>query len=233
MGPSRTYDAPVRILLIEDERGIADFVEKALRAAGHQVDACTDGRDGERHALSTDVDLVILDRMLPGREGVEVLSSIRAVKPELPVIMLTALDGVDDKVRALDAGATDYVTKPFSVDELLARVRAHLRKPTQTTATVLTGAGIEVDLLSRDVHRDGRPIRLSAKEFELLVHFMRHPNQVLSREQLLSGVWGYDYEPQTNVIEVYVGYLRKKLGLPGRPAPIETIRSAGYRFTAR
>ena len=125
----------MRILLIEDELGIADFVEKALRAAGHQVDACTDGRDGERHALSTDVDLVILDRMLPGREGVEVLSGIRAVKPELPVIMLTALDGVDDKVRALDAGATDYVTKPFSVDELLARVRAHLRKPTQAAAT--------------------------------------------------------------------------------------------------
>ena len=159
MGAPPTYDAPVRILLIEDERGIADFVEKALRAAGHQVDACTDGRDGEHHALSTDVDLVILDRMLPGREGVEVLSGIRAVKPELPVIMLTALDGVDDKVRALDAGATDYVTKPFSVDELLARVRAHLRKPTQTAATVLTGAGIEVDLLSRDVHRDGHPIR--------------------------------------------------------------------------
>ena len=233
MGARPTYDAPVRILLIEDELGIADFVEKALRAAGHQVDACTDGRDGERHALSTDVDLVILDRMLPGREGVEVLSGIRAVKPELPVIMLTALDGVDDKVRALDAGATDYVTKPFSVDELLARVRAHLRKPTQTAATVLTGAGIEVDLLSRDVHRDGHPIRLSAKEFELLVHFMRHPNQVLSREQLLSGVWGYDFDPQTNVVEVYVGYLRKKLSLPDQPAPIKTIRSAGYRFMAR
>ena len=233
MGAPPTYDAPVRILLIEDEPGIADFVEKALRAAGHQVDACTDGRDGERHALSTDVDLVILDRMLPGREGVEVLSGIRAAKPELPVIMLTALDGVDDKVRALDAGATDYVTKPFSVDELLARVRAHLRKPTQTSATVLTGAGIEVDLLSRDVHRDGNPIRLSAKEFELLVHFMRHPNQVLSREQLLSGVWGYDFDPQTNVVEVYVGYLRKKLSLPEQPAPITTIRSAGYRFMAR
>ncbi len=233
MGVAPTYDAPVRILLIEDELGIADFVEKALRAAGHQVDACTDGRDGERHALSTDVDLVILDRMLPGREGVEVLSGIRAAKPELPVIMLTALDGVDDKVRALDAGATDYVTKPFSVDELLARVRAHLRKPTQAAATVLTGAGIEVDLLSRDVHRDGHPIRLSAKEFELLVHFMRHPNQVLSREQLLSGVWGYDFDPQTNVVEVYVGYLRKKLSLPDKPAPIKTIRSAGYRFMAR
>ena len=147
--------------------------------------------------------------------------------------MLTALGEVDDKVRALDAGATDYMTKPFSVDELLARVRAHLRTPVQPEATRLSAGGIDLDLLSREVERDGQPVRLSAKEFELLAHFMRHPNQVLSREQLLSGVWGYDFEPQTNVIEVYVGYLRKKLGQPGRPAPIETIRSAGDRFSAR
>jgi DNA-binding response OmpR family regulator len=223
----------VRILLIEDEARISEFLQKALRAQGHQVDVCADGVEGERQALGTDVDLVIVDRLLPGREGVEVLRGIRAIKPELPVIMLTALDGVDDKVQALDAGATDYVTKPFSVDELLARVRAHLRRPTQTAATRLTGADIEVDLLSREVRREGRPVRLSAKEFELLVHFMRHPNQVLSREQLLNGVWGYDFDPQTNVIEVYVGYLRKKLGVPESPAPIETVRSAGYRFVAR
>lgn len=223
----------MRILLIEDEAGIAEFVEKALRAQGHQVDACSDGLEGERRALATDVDLVILDRLLPGRNGLEVLRGIRSAKPELPVIMLTALGEVDDKVQALDAGATDYVTKPFSVDELLARVRAHLRRPTQAEATRLRGAGIDVDLLSREVQCDGQPVRLSAKEFELLVHFMRHPNQVLSREQLLSGVWGYDFDPQTNVIEVYVGYLRKKLGRTGRPAPIDTVRSAGYRFSAR
>lgn len=224
---------PVRILLIEDEAGIAEFVEKALRADGHQVDACADGPEGERRALSSDVDLVILDRMLPGREGVEVLRGIRAAKPDLPVIMLTARGEVHEKVQALDAGATDYVTKPFSVDELLARVRAHLRRPSQPEATRLSAGGIEVDLLSREVTREGRRVRLSAKEFELLVHFMRHPYQVLSREQLLSGVWGYDFDPQTNVVEVYVGYLRKKLALPGRPAPLDTIRSAGYRFSAR
>jgi DNA-binding response OmpR family regulator len=223
----------VRILLIEDEAGIAEFVEKALRAQGHQVDVSGDGLEGERRALSTDVDLVILDRRLPRREGVEVLRGIRSAKPDLPVIMLTALGEVADKVQGLDAGANDYMTKPFSVDELLARVRAHLRRPSQTEATRLSAGDIEVDLLSRDVVRDGHPVRLSAKEFELLVHFMRHPNQVLSREQLLSGVWGYDFEPQTNVIEVYVGYLRRKLALPGRPAPIETMRSVGYRFTAR
>jgi DNA-binding response OmpR family regulator len=223
----------VRILLIEDEAGIAEFVEKALRAHGHQVDLCGDGLEGERQALTSNVDLVILDRMLPGREGVEVLRGIRAAKPDLPVIMLTALGAVDQKVLALDAGATDYVTKPFSVDELLARVRAHLRRPSQPEATRLAAAGVEVDLLSREVTHDGQAVRLSAKEFELLVHFMRHPNQVLSREQLLSGVWGYDFEPQTNVVDVYVGYLRKKLALPGRPAPLDTIRSAGYRFSVR
>jgi DNA-binding response OmpR family regulator len=223
----------VRILVVEDEAGIADFVGKALRAQGYQVDVAGDGIEGERRAATTDVDLVILDRLLPERDGIDVLRGIRAAKPALPVIMLTALGEVDDKVTALDAGATDYVTKPFAVDELLARVRAHLRSPQQREATRLSANGIDVDLVSRDVRRDGRPVRLSAKEFELLVHFMRHPNQVLSRAQLLSGVWGYDFEPQTNVVEVYVGYLRRKLGEPGRPAPIDTIRSAGYRFTAR
>lgn len=223
----------VRILVVEDEAGIADFVSRALRAQGYQVDVCGDGPEGERRATDTAVDLVILDRLLPGRDGVDVLRGIRAAKPALPVIVLTALGEVADKVGALDAGATDYVTKPFAVDELLARVRAHLRSPSQPEATRLSAGGIDVDLISRDVRRDGRPVHLSAKEFELLVHFMRHPNQVLSRAQLLNGVWGYDFEPNTNVVEVYVGYLRKKLGEPGRPAPIETIRSAGYRFTAR
>jgi DNA-binding response OmpR family regulator len=223
----------VRILLIEDESGIVEFVRKALRADGHQVDVSSDGLEGERRALTSDVGLVILDRLLPGREGLDVLRGIRAAKPDLPVIMLTALGEVGAKVEALDAGATDYVTKPFSVDELLARVRAHLRRPSQPEATRLSAGGIDVDLLSREVHRDDEAVRLSAKEFELLVHFMRHPNQVLSREQLLSGVWGYDFEPQTNVVEVYVGYLRRKLGGPDRPVPIDTIRSAGYRFTVR
>jgi len=222
----------VRILLIEDEAGIAEFVQKALRAQGHQVDVCGDGLEGERQALTADVDLIILDRLLPGREGVEVLRGIRAGKPDLPVIMLTALGQVGDKVEALDAGATDYMTKPFSVDELLARVRAHLRRPSQTEATRLTAAGIELDLLSRTVTRDGERVQLSPKEFELLAHFLRHPNQVLSRQQLLSGVWGYDFEPNTNVVEVYVGYLRRKLARPGRPAPIDTVRSVGYRLSS-
>jgi DNA-binding response OmpR family regulator len=223
----------VRILLIEDEPGIAEFIEKALVAQGHRVDVRGDAPAGEQHALGHEVDLVILDRILPAGDGVTVLRAIRAAKPELPVIVLTALGEVRHKVGALDAGATDYMTKPFSVDELLARVRAHLRRPSQPDATRLSAAGITVDLLSREVARDGRPVRLSAKEFELLVYFVRHANQVLSREQILSGVWGYDFDPQTNVVEVYVGYLRRKLGLPDRPLALETVRGAGYRLSAR
>jgi len=223
----------VRILVIEDEPAIADFVAQALIADGHQVDTCADGADGEHRAITSDVDLVILDRRLPGREGVEVLRGIRAAKPEVPVIVLTALGQVRQKVDALDAGATDYVTKPFAVDELVARVRAHLRRPTQAETTRLEAGGVAIDLLSREVEREGHLVQLSAKEFALLVHFVRHPNQVLSREQLLSGVWGYDFDPQTNVVEVYVGYLRRKLALPGRPLPLHTLRGAGYRFSTR
>jgi DNA-binding response OmpR family regulator len=223
----------VRILVVEDEAAIADFVGRALRSQGHAVDVALDGLEGERRAYTTDVDLVLLDLGLPKRRGIEVLRGIRAAKPALPVIVLTALGQVADKVAGLDAGATDYVTKPFSLEELLARVRAHLRHPTQPEATVLRVGGIEADLLSREVSHDGVPVRLSAKEFELLAHFLRHPNQVLSREQLLNGVWGYDYEPSTNVVEVYVGYLRRKLRVNGRRVPIETVRTVGYRLTAR
>ncbi|MBA2699792.1 MAG: response regulator transcription factor [Nocardioidaceae bacterium] len=223
----------MRVLLIEDEAAIADFVARALQAHGHVVEKAADGLIGERAALTRDVDLVILDRGLPGRDGIDVLRGIRAAKPALPVIVLTARAEVADRVEGLDAGATDYVTKPFSVDELLARVRAHLRGPTQPHTTRLAAAGIELDLLARTVWRDDLHIELSAKEFDVLAYFMRHPNQVLSREQLLGGVWGYDFEPQTNVVEVYVGYVRKKLAASGEPAPIDTVRSVGYRLTVR
>jgi two-component system, OmpR family, response regulator len=220
----------MRILLVEDERGIADFVERALRAQGHAVEVAADGVEGGQRAVGSDLDLVILDVMLPGRSGLEVLEEIRTVKPALPVIMLTARAEVADKVAGLDAGATDYVTKPFSVEELLARVRAHLRTPAQSETTRLSVAGIELDLLRRAVSRDGSPVHLSAKEFDLLAYFMRHPGQVLSREQILNGVWDYNHDPGTNIVEVYVGYLRRKLALADRPVPIQTVRSAGYRL---
>jgi DNA-binding response OmpR family regulator len=223
----------MRILLVEDERGIADFVERALRAQGHAVEVAADGMEGGQRAVGSDLDLVILDVMLPGRSGLEVLAEIRAVKPALPVIMLTARAEVADKVAGLDAGATDYMTKPFSVEELLARVRAHLRTPVQAETTRLSVAGIELDLLRRAVSRDGSPVHLSAKEFDLLAYFMRHPGQVLSREQILNGVWDYNHDPGTNIVEVYVGYLRRKLALADRPVPIQTVRSAGYRLVDR
>ena len=220
----------MRILLVEDERGIADFVERALRAQGHAVEVAADGVDGGHRAVGSDLDLVILDVMLPGRSGLEILEEIRAVKPALPVIMLTARGEVADKVAGLDAGATDYMTKPFSVEELLARVRAHLRTPVQAETTRLHVADIELDMLRRTVTRDGEPVHLSAKEFDLLAYFMRHPGQVLSREQILNGVWDYNHDPGTNIVEVYVGYLRRKLALADRPVPIQTVRSAGYRL---
>ena len=197
------------------------------------MDCAHDGLEGERRALSGEVDLVILDVMLPERDGMDVLDTIRARKPGLPVIMLTARGEVEDKVSALDSGANDYVTKPFSFDELAARVRAHLRSPEQGRATELSVAGIRLDFLTRRVERGGMPVTLSAREFELLAYFMRHPGQVLSKQQILSAVWGYDFDPGTNVVEVYVGYLRRKLAGNGGPAPIETLRSVGYRLVDR
>jgi DNA-binding response OmpR family regulator len=224
----------MKIRVVADETAIADFVQRGLEAEGYSVACADDGPEGERQALRDDVDLVVLDLMLPGRDGLSVLGSIRESKPQLPVIVLTARDAVEDKVAGLDGGATDYVTKPFSFDELTARIRAHLRDPGQQgEATVLDAAGIHVDLLSREVMLGKEAVHLSAREFDLLVHFMRHVDEVLSREQILSAVWGYDFDPGTNVVEVYVGYLRRKLASSGGPARIETLRSVGYRLTDR
>ena len=223
----------MRILVVEDEPAIADFIRRGLQAEGYVVDCDPDGEEGERRALGGDVDLVILDVMLPGQDGMGVLDMIRQRKPALPVIMLTARGEVTDKVAALDAGATDYVTKPFSFDELAARVRAHLRMPDQARTTQLAVGSLALDLLTRRVQREGHELNLSAREFDLLAYFMRHPGQVLSRQQILSAVWGYDFDPGTNVVEVYVGYLRRKLALSGSPAPIETLRSVGYRLSDR
>jgi two-component system copper resistance phosphate regulon response regulator CusR len=224
----------MKILVVEDETAISDFVQRGLEAEGYSVDCADDGPEGERQALANDVDLVVLDLMLPGRDGLSVLGSIRESKPTLPVIVLTARDAVEDKVAGLDGGATDYVTKPFSFDELTARIRAHLRDPAQQREpTVLDAAGINVDLLSREVRLGDEAVHLSAREFDLLVYFMRHVGDVLSREQILSAVWGYDFDPGTNVVEVYVGYLRRKLAANGGPARIETLRSVGYRLTDR
>jgi DNA-binding response OmpR family regulator len=228
------YDPDMKILVVEDETAIADFVQRGLEAEGYSVECAGDGNEGERQALTGNPDLVVLDLMLPGRDGMSVLDSIRTEKPALPVIVLTAKDAVEDKVAGLDGGAVDYVTKPFSFDELTARIRAHLREPAGgPDVTTVDAAGIHVDLLSREVVLGDEAVHLSAREFDLLVFFMRHCDEVLSREQILSAVWGYDFDPGTNVVEVYVGYLRRKLAASGGPARIETLRSVGYRLTDR
>ena len=171
--------------------------------------------------------------MLPGKNGLDVLKEIKVHSPELPVIILTARGEVAQKVEGLDRGANDYITKPFALEELLARVRAQLRLPIPPESMLLRAGGISVDLRTRKVERDGQDIRLTTREFELLTYLMRHPDQVLSREQILGAVWDYDFEPGTNVLEVYISYLRKKLKLStSGPVPIEQVRNAGYRLTS-
>jgi DNA-binding response OmpR family regulator len=220
------------ILVVEDEPGIVDFLERGLGSQGYEVVRALDGVTGTELALNRNVDLVVLDLMLPGRSGRDVLASIRDAKPGLPVILLTARDRVDDRVGGLDAGAVDYVVKPFSLNELAARIRAQLRAVENATSNVVNAGDVEVDLITRQVKRRGEPVRLSTTEFELLVCLMRNRGRVLSREQILRAVWGYEYDPGTNVVDVYVGYLRRKLGNGSTKAPIVTVRSVGYRFDA-
>jgi DNA-binding response OmpR family regulator len=223
----------MEILVVEDEAGIADFLARGLEAEGYGVSVAADGVSGERMALDPHTDLVVLDRMLPGRDGIEVLAAIRRAKPTLPVILLTAKADIADRVEGLDLGATDYMTKPFAFDELLARIRARLRESGEGSETNLEAAGIRLDLLTREATRDGHVVRLPDRESELLAYLMRHAGRVCSREEILSAVWDYDHDPGTNVVQVYVGYLRRKLGLPGSPLPIETVRSVGYRLSER
>jgi DNA-binding response OmpR family regulator len=223
----------MEILVVEDETGIADFLARGLEVEGFGVTVAADGEAGERLALAPGTDLVVLDRMLPGRDGIEVLAAIRRAKPALPVILLTARAEVADRVEGLDRGATDYVTKPFAFEELLARIRARLRESGEGSETMLEAGGIQLDLLSREATRGDRTVRLPDREAGLLAYLMRHAGRVCRREEILAAVWGYEHDPGTNVVQVYVGYLRRKLGRPGSPAPIETVRSVGYRLSER
>lgn len=220
-----------RILVAEDEQRIALFVQKGLRAHGFVPTVVGDGRTALQHALTGGYDLMVLDIGLPELDGFSVLTRLRDLGSPMPVIILTARDSLTDRVAGLEGGADDYMSKPFGFDELLARVRLRLRSAAGTSspgadADVLTRGGITLDAGARRVTVDGREVVLSAREFALAEVFLREPGRVLSREQLLSRVWGYDFDPGSNVVDVYVRYLRKKLGA----ARIETVRGAGYRI---
>jgi two-component system copper resistance phosphate regulon response regulator CusR len=211
---------------VEDEARIASFLEKGLRSNGFATDVAPDGESALGMARVGSYDLLILDLGLPGMNGFDVLKELRERDTHLPVIILTARGGVHDTVAGLEGGADDYVTKPFRFDELLARVRVRLRGDRAPEETVLEVEGVSLDLRTRQVSAGERSFDLSAREFALAEVFFRHPGQVLAREQLLSQVWGYDFDPRSNVVDVYVGYLRKKLG-KGR---ISSVRGMGYRL---
>ncbi len=214
------------VLIAEDEERISLFVDKGLRAAGYTTSIVTTGPDALEAALSGSHELVLLDVGLPGFDGFEVLRRLRQVDTTLPVIMLTARTGVQDTVAGLDSGANDYLGKPFRFDELLARVRLRLRDAGQVVTTNLQHGDLSLDLRTRRATVGSRVVDLSAREFALAEEFLRHPDQVLSREQLLSRVWGFDFDPGSNVVDVYVRYLRGKFGADR----IETVRGMGYRL---
>jgi DNA-binding response OmpR family regulator len=216
----------VAILLIEDEAGISRFVQQGLESAGYQVLVAANGDDGLAMALRDEVEVVVLDLGLPGLPGEEVLRRLRQRRPSVPVIVLTAKDAVSDRVANLDAGADDYMVKPFSFSELLARIRARLRTGAQQRADALSVGPLTLDLQTRTVTVDDRVVDLSTREFSLLEVMMRHPGHVMSQTQLLDRVWGYDFDGSSNVVEVYVGHLRRKIGAER----IQTVRGVGYRL---
>jgi two-component system, OmpR family, copper resistance phosphate regulon response regulator CusR len=215
-----------RILIAEDEERIASFIDKGLKSSGYATQIVGDGQNALVLARSGRFDLLILDLGLPRRDGLEVLQSLRAEGADIPVVILTARDTATEVVAGLEGGADDYVTKPFRFEELLARVRVRLRGEPRSEPTVLRVADAELDLRARKVTVNGRSVDLSAREFALAEMFFRHAGQVLSREQLLSGVWGYDFDPGSNVVDVYVGYLRRKIGRDR----ITAVRGMGYRL---
>lgn len=220
----------MRILLVEDEPGVAQFIVQGLTESGHVVDAVQDGVDGLSYALSVSYDVIILDIMLPGMNGLDVLHEIRERRVKTPVLLLTARDAVADRVRGLDSGADDYLVKPFAFPELLARIRALLRRPPMQNDAVLKLADLEMDVVRREVCRSGTRIELSPREFSLLEMLLRHPEQVLSRTQLLEHVWGMGFYAETKVVDVYIGYLRRKVDDGFNQPLIHTVRGVGYRL---
>jgi two-component system OmpR family response regulator len=220
----------MKILLIEDDQMIGDYVAKGLREAGHVVDLCEDGKSGLFAVAEQAHDAVILDRMLPGVDGMTILQTMRAARNLTPVLMLTALGEVDDRVEGLRKGSDDYLSKPFSLQELIARVEALGRRPARTQQVErLTAHGMEMDLLKRQVLVRGKEVRLTSREFQILQVLLRNQGRVVTRGMLLETVWDYRFDPQTNIVDQHVSRLRQKLGEQEASASIETVRGIGYR----
>lgn len=219
--------------MVEDNQKLAASLRKGLQQEGYAVDVAFDGIEGQLmiDAVGAGYDALILDIMLPGRDGVTVCRNIRAAGNPVPVLLLTARDGVKDRVGGLDAGADDYLAKPFSFEELTARIRALLRRPREPGQVTLRAGGVELNPVTREVTAAGRPVALTTKEFGLLEFFIRHPRQVLSREQITNNLWDQGFDGGSNVVEVHVKNVRKKLSQAGHNECIETVRGAGYRFT--
>lgn len=216
------------ILLVEDEEALAQFLKQELTYEGYEVRVEHDGMGGLVAARESKPDLIILDWMLPRLSGIEICHRLRSSHDTVPILLLTAKDEVSDRVTGLDAGADDYIIKPFSLEEFLARVRAHIRRTQEPNPDVLKFDDLSLDRRSREVRRGNRIIELTAKEFDLLEYLISHPRQVLTRDQILEKVWGYDFMGDSNIIEVYVRYLRIKLEAENEPRLIQTVRSVGY-----
>lgn len=223
----------MKLLLVEDNERVARFVKKGLTEAGHTVDHAENGRDGMFHAVSEPYDAIVMDRMLPGGiDGLALIETLRQQGNRVPILILSALDGVDERIRGLRAGGDDYLTKPFAFGELLARLDALLRRSqSQAPETVMSLGDLSVDMLSHRVTRGGRPVALQPREFKLLTYLMRHANQVVTRTMLLENVWDYHFDPQTNVIDVHISKLRQKIDAGFATPLLRTVRNAGYMLT--
>lgn len=216
------------ILVVEDEAKLAQFIELELKYEGYQVSVARDGLEGLTTAREAQPDLIVLDWMLPGISGLEICRRLRSTGDKVPIILLTAKDEVSDRVAGLDAGADDYLVKPFSIEELFARIRVHLRRNQDKDPDILQFSNLSLNRSTREVYRGDRLIELTAKEFDLLEYLLSHPRQVLTRDQILEKVWGYDFMGDSNIIEVYVRYLRLKLEANNESRLVQTVRSVGY-----
>jgi DNA-binding response OmpR family regulator len=222
----------MRILLVEDELSISQFIRQGLSESGYAIDVVADGRDALDYALSADYDVLVVDIMIPRLNGLQLVKELRERSIKTPVLLLTARDEIDDRVKGLDAGADDYLTKPFAFPELLARIRALLRRPPLQTDTVLRVGNLELDTARREIRRAGRQIDLSPREYTLLDYLMRHPRQVLTRTQIAEHVWNFDFVSDSNVVDVYIGYLRRKIDQGAEVPLIQTVRGVGFRISA-